>query len=299
MASGNNSVSASATVSASADLAVGGSGPATIAAGNNITYTITLANNGPSDAQNVALTDATPAGATFVSRNQGSGPQFSCTSPPVGSTGTIVCTIATLASGATASFTIVDSVNPAGSGGTIMNTATVTSTTSDATPGNNSVNAATMVSAGAVELTITNAPSAPPYQTGLPIAYAIVVSNSGPAAAADVVVTDIIPLGTTFNAVTATQGSCNGTSTVICSLGTLASGSSATISLVLTLPATPGPLSNTASVTSSNPDTNPANNSSTPMVSVIAAAAIPAVSPLVLLLLALTMTLLGVTRLRS
>ncbi|MEK6371998.1 MAG: hypothetical protein AABO58_04825 [Acidobacteriota bacterium] len=45
-----------------------------------------------------------------------------------------------------------------------------------------------------------------------------------------------------------------------CNLGTMASGGSATISLVITLPSTPGPVSNTASVTTSNPDTNAADS---------------------------------------
>jgi uncharacterized repeat protein (TIGR01451 family) len=300
LATANNSSSSPAIVSTAADLVIAGSGPAAVAAGNNITYGVTLTNNGPSDAQSVSLTDATPAGTTFVSRSQGSGPAFPCTTPTVGGTGSVVCTIATLASGASASFIVVDAVSiatPAGT--TIMNTATVMTTTTDPTPGNNSVNAATTVSASVVDLAITNTPSAPPYGTGLPVTYTVVVSNAGPAAASGVVVTDTIPPGTMFNAATPTQGSCSGTSAITCSLGTLAGGTSATVTLVLTLPATPGSLSSIVMVTASNPDANPANNSSTSLIAVIPASAIPVVSPVALLLLALAMTLLGVSRLRT
>ena len=48
-------------------------GPATVTAGTNATYTITLTNNGPNAAQGVVLTDLLPAGSTFVSMTQTAG----------------------------------------------------------------------------------------------------------------------------------------------------------------------------------------------------------------------------------
>ncbi len=51
----------------SADIAVVKTGPATTVPGNPIVYTITVTNNGPSDAANVELTDPAPANLTFVS----------------------------------------------------------------------------------------------------------------------------------------------------------------------------------------------------------------------------------------
>src|SRR5207244_2136470 len=102
---GNNSGTASTLVHARADLAVTKSGPAETIAGDpaNLTYTITLANNGPSDAQAVALSDLLPAGETFVSQSQTSGPAFT-----LGNSGNQVSdAIATLAAGASASFAVV------------------------------------------------------------------------------------------------------------------------------------------------------------------------------------------------
>lgn len=147
------------------------------------------------------------------------------------------------------------------------------------------------------DLAITKTPSAPPYGAGMPITYTITVSNAGPDPAALVTVADNIPPGTTFTSATPSQGSCSGTSSVTCSLGTIGTGASATITLVLTLPSTPGPVVNTASVTSSTADPNLLTNSSTSTVTVIPAAAIPAVSQLALLLLLASLALLGAIRL--
>src|SRR5205823_412150 len=81
--------------------------PSPVTAGNNLIYTLTLSNNGPSDAQNVQLSDSIPTHSTFVSESQTSGPAFTFTNPAVGGMGTISGTSATLAAGASATFTVV------------------------------------------------------------------------------------------------------------------------------------------------------------------------------------------------
>ena len=63
----NNSATATTTVNASADLSVTKTdSPDPVIAGNNLTYTITVSNAGPSDAA-VQLSDSVPTGTTFVS----------------------------------------------------------------------------------------------------------------------------------------------------------------------------------------------------------------------------------------
>src|SRR5262249_15028781 len=137
-----------------ADVGVTKSGPATITAGNNIAYNITVANSAPTFAQNLTLTDALPARTTFISLAASAG--SSCSSPAIGGTGTVSCTIATLASGASAVFTLVFQAGVSIAGGTIIsNTASVSSTTADPVPGNNSASASTTVSAGNVDVAIT------------------------------------------------------------------------------------------------------------------------------------------------
>src|SRR5262245_29482151 len=83
--------------------------PDPVLAGNNITYTIVVANNGP-DATAYTVTDNTPAGTTLVAVTVSAG--FSVTAPAPGGTGTITVNGPSLASGATASFTVAVNVNP-------------------------------------------------------------------------------------------------------------------------------------------------------------------------------------------
>jgi uncharacterized repeat protein (TIGR01451 family) len=278
-----------------ADLVLTKTGPPTIVAGNNISYVITVTNNGPSNAADVTLTDPLPAGTTFVSVAQNSGPAFNCTAPG----GMVSCTIATLAPGASATFTATYQVPAATAGGTmITNTATGSSSTPDPDAANSSASAPTTVSAGAVDLAVAKTAPPPPHAAGTQITYTITVTNAGPAPAGGVTVTDMLPAGSAFVSATPSQGSCSGTTTVTCTLGTIASGGTATISLALMLPPTPGLVSNTASVTSSNPDANPANDSGNATITTVPPSAIPALSTIALILLAAAVTLAGWIRLR-
>src|SRR5262249_1795586 len=87
----NNSATANTTVDTSADVSTTKSGPAAVAPGTDISYTVTVSNAGPSDAANTQLSDVMPANTTFVSNTQNSGPAFNCTNPASGANGTITC----------------------------------------------------------------------------------------------------------------------------------------------------------------------------------------------------------------
>ena len=147
-----------------ADLSVTKTAPPTAFGGAPITYVINVANAGPdgafgignvgihaedvhaTSATGVELSDPLPPQTTFVSLNQTSGPSFSCTTPAVGANGTVTCTIANLAAGATAAFSLVVTT-PLAASGTITNTATVSElAASDFNPSNNSASASTTIS---------------------------------------------------------------------------------------------------------------------------------------------------------
>ena len=80
-------------------------------ADTDVSFTIELDNGGPGDATNVVLQSAFIDDLAFVSLTQTSGPTFACSSTIGGSS----CTIATLASGASAVFLQIKHV-PAGEG---------------------------------------------------------------------------------------------------------------------------------------------------------------------------------------
>jgi uncharacterized repeat protein (TIGR01451 family) len=279
-------------VASPADMSVVKTGPASANASTVISYTITATNGGPNPAINASLSDTIPAGTTFASVVAPGG--WSCATPPANGTGTVTCTNSSMAVGS-AIFTL--NVNgPAGTA-TVSNTASVSSASTDNTPGNNSSTAVTNVTTTA-DLSITKTPAPGPYGTSSPLTYTIAVNNAGPGAASGVVVTDIIPVGTTLVSAVPSQGSCSGTTTVTCNLGTINNLGSATISLTITLPSTAGPVSNTATATTASTDPNPGNNSSTSAITVVASSNIPATSPRTLLLLAIALAMAGFIALR-
>jgi len=293
--SGNDSSTSTATVVVEADVAVVKNGPTSIEAGTDITYDVTVTNNGPSDASTVSLTDAVPANTTFVSATQNTGPLFNCAPlPPAGGTGTITCTLGVFPAGSTATFTFVMHVSPSTPDGTnIVNTADVSTTTTDPVPGNNTSTSTAIVAAPA-DLSITKTGPANAVQD-TDITYTVTIMNNGPADSLNVELTDPIPANTTFVSLTQTSGptfacatpAVGGTGTITCTLATLPPGT-ASFDIVLHVnPLASGAVTNTATVTSPNDPT--AANASTAVTALPALAAIPALSPLALALMALSL----------
>lgn len=99
-------------------------------------------------------------------------------------------------------------------------------------------------------------------EPGSRITYTVTVKNNGPIVATGVVVTDNLPLGLVFVSATPSQGTCNLLNPMTCNLGDIGVGLTATITIVETVPASPGVTSftNRASVTGNEPDSNPTNN---------------------------------------
>lgn len=142
-------------IGTSTDMSVIKTGPAgPVAVGSNIAYNITFANNGPRPAGGVVFTDPLPAGVTFVSLNLLSnlGTALAapvCITPPVGSAGTVSCSMNLLGipgTGLINSIAYALTVNVSASAGTsVVNTAFVSHQGPDPNMNNNSSSVTTTI----------------------------------------------------------------------------------------------------------------------------------------------------------
>jgi uncharacterized repeat protein (TIGR01451 family) len=124
--------------------------PDPVTIGSNITYTITVLNNGAATAQNIQITDNLPAEVTFFSCNATGGAVCSA-----GGGNNRTVTLASLASGSSFTATIVATANGP-DGTTASNTATVSSSTTDANLTNNTATATTLMKEPTPNLSIND-----------------------------------------------------------------------------------------------------------------------------------------------
>jgi uncharacterized repeat protein (TIGR01451 family) len=251
---GNNSAGpVVTTVEDQADLsvvkAVATGGP--YVAGQNVQYSLTVANAGPQAATNVALSDALPAGTTFVSLSSPAG--WTATTPAAGSGGTISATRPTFGAGASETFTLTVQVDADVAPGTnIANSSTLSSDSPDPDTGNNTSTASFTVTASADVSIVKTLLTAGPYSESQTVQYLLAIGNAGPSPATNVTISDT-PSNLTIVSV---SGAC---SALPCTIPSLASGATATITVTATI-AGPGAFDNSATVTSDLPDPDPSDN---------------------------------------
>lgn len=250
----DNTTTQVTTVDAEADLALLKiDDPDPVVADNLLAYTITISNNGPSDAVGVTLSDILPAGVAFVSV---------VPSPVCGvANQTLTCNFASLAAGSDAVVTLTVRPNN-GLVGPLNNTASVSASTTDPISLNNSEPESTGVIHNAdISLLKTGDPTAlPPGET---LTYTLQVLNNGPKIAPEVILNDSLPVQVVFQSVTTDTGVCDYTTTVDCELGSLDSGASASIDVVVTVDsaALSGSMNNDAQISATDlADPNPGNN---------------------------------------
>jgi hypothetical protein len=114
------------------------------------------------------------------------------------------------------------------------------------------------------DLAVTLAASGP-KTTGEATTYTATLTNQGPAAASSVVLTALIPATGVLSSVSAPSGSCSTTGTVICNLGGLRNGASATV-VFKVLEVSAGDSAMAVQVTASENDPATANNQATSIV---------------------------------
>ena len=252
----NNTDTEPTVVITQADVSVVKTASASVSSpGDSLTYTLKVKNNGPSDAQNVVVQDTLPAGVTFVSASpaQSSGPN------------PLTWNLGVVTAGQTKTITIVVTVNSNASG-QITNLVSVTSSTTDPDPTNNSSSVTTdIVNQADVKITKYGPQTAVRAETEF--TYTIVVQNLGPAVARNVVVVDSLPVEVSY--VSASPVAVQTNNTLTWYLGDLQPGETRLVYLTVFVepwanvgcPTSQPSFTNVVSITSNTPDPDLNNNS--------------------------------------
>ena len=265
----NNSSTQSTTVNANIDLGITSHtdtpDPITLGLGN-VSYFVTITNLSTSGASNPVLTDTIPSGTTFVSASANLG--GTCSQ----SVGVVTCNWSSIS--ASQNFTTTIVITPT-AGGTITNSASVSADQPDANTANNSSTQSTTVNAS-IDLAITSHTDSPdPITQGAGnISYFVTYSNLSTSGASNVVLTDTIPAASTYVSSSANAGgTCSQSAGIVtCNWASISAGQSPTTTIVVT-PTAAGTLTNSATVSATQPDPNNANNTSTQSTTVNAACA--------------------------
>lgn len=218
--------------------------------GTDVVYTISLVNNGPNRATGVTVNEQLPAGVNFVSAVASQGLYDHTRS---------LWTVGSLDTGASVTLTI--RATPTGAG-PYRNTARVShSDQFDPNPNNNTTHAD--IDPVLADLSLSKrASAARPDANGI-ITYTIVVHNDGPDGATGVVVSEDLPAGAVIvGTPVASQGTFAG-ATGLWTVGNLAVGGEATLTLTVNLSGATANYVNTAQVAASDqpdPDSTPGNN---------------------------------------
>jgi uncharacterized repeat protein (TIGR01451 family) len=202
------------------DLGVTGS-PGVVNTGQQVTYTATITNRGSGAAATAGFQDAIPGSTTLVSTSPSQG---TCSGNP-----TIICNLGSLNPGASATVTMVVATTHAGY---ITDRGWVSTTP----PGgwHHERSATTLVRDVRPDLDfhLVGSPSA--VNTGQQVTYTATIGNHGSGAAANAAFQDLLSPKTTLVSATPSQGSCSGSTTIVCNLGVLNAGSTATVAIVVT-----------------------------------------------------------------
>ena len=229
-----------------------------VTAGDLVTYTLVITNAGPGTALDVQVVDALPAGMTAVSMSASQG---LCANG--------VCQLGVMpfnGSPTTATVQIVGlTASHLVSGTQLVNTAFVQSNQPDPVPDNNLASAPITLTAQ-VDLAVKKVDNPDPVAAGRVLTYTVIVTNTGPSDAVNVVVTDALPVGITFlNGTGCTESG----GVVTCAVGSLTAGTSTSFVLISSVSADiTGTLTNTVHVNSDIPDADTTNNTYTEPTSV-------------------------------
>jgi uncharacterized repeat protein (TIGR01451 family) len=110
------------------------------------------------------------------------------------------------------------------------------------------------------DLAVTQAVNVQSAKKGYTATFVATVKNSGPDAADNVVLTDLLPTDASQSKLKSSKGSCSPGLVAVCRLGRLGVGETATVTATLQTPKSVKSLSNQVSANANPKDSNPANN---------------------------------------
>jgi len=255
----NNSDQTSTDITYLADLSVTKMSPNSVTAGADLTYTLVIANAGPSIAENVILTDSTP---TVLIDPQYSLDEEATWQPWMGE-----LALGELAANGSLTVQIQGTIDPS-TVENVVNVATVKSDTADPNLDNNT---------STVETAIVEAPPLPssadigvvktlltdPFIPGNPMLYQLLITNYGPSTAQGVVLLDPVPTGVLNPQFSVDNGATWQPWLGSLTLGTLTANETVTLLIQGTLsPATVTTITNMVTIYASTPDPDGSNNTS-------------------------------------
>ena len=219
-----------------------------VTAGEAMTYSLTIYNDGPSAAENVVVTDTLPAEVTFVSASP----------TPDSGPNPLVWNLGTLTAGESRDILITVTVNADVTAG-FTNMVIITTTTPGDDPSNNEDDWPVEVVLSA-DLGVVKSDDPDPVSPGALLTYTLNVTNYGPGLAENVLVTDTLPAEVQYVGADPAH-TYIAPDTVIWSLGDLLPGETRDLTLTVQVhPWVTQTFTNVVVVGSDTPDDNPDNN---------------------------------------
>jgi uncharacterized repeat protein (TIGR01451 family) len=243
-----------------ADLSLSLAGPASAAAGDIVDLAAEVLNLGPSSADNV-LVRARSNGDFTIQSGAGSG--FACV--PAG--GGVDCRLNLLEAGASVALNLRAQIGSTASA-SVQALLDVNAAQTDTNPADNAAVAQITVTQtppppDAADLSISQTVSDDPLAFAQRFSYSVRVNNLGPAAAREVLISDILPVGTSLVSATGAGLVCTGTATIQCrASAALPSGQQLQLTVTVNAPNERATLSNEVLVASPTADPVASNNRS-------------------------------------
>jgi uncharacterized repeat protein (TIGR01451 family) len=232
--------------------------------GADITYTVTVDNNGPSTATAVSVSTTLPPAVIFRSAASATG----VCDPGPDTGGTVACNLDDLAAGENGTVTIVVTPDPMATPGELTVVANVTAAEEDPNTENNEASEVTTLNAASADLSVTATSSPDEPSINEDVTVTLTVVNSGPSLALDVNATITLPDNATL--VSVDPGDCGtGDGELFCPLGDLEEGASTTVRIVLGAPEVAASLVLSAVITSEVSDPDTSDNTVTVTIDVI------------------------------